>query len=214
MIEISTSILSVNNKFEAVKKLNNTDTDYLHYDIMDGKFVNNKAFSIKEIKKINELSNKINDLHLMVVNPFKYLRKLKRCNINYFTFHCELNINKNKLIKKIKNKNIKVGMALNPETSIDNVIPFLSDIDLVLLMSVNPGQGGQEFIDNTLDKIKALKDIINKNNYNVLISVDGGINDINISKIKKAGSDIVVVGSYITNNDDYQKKISKLKEDN
>lgn len=214
MVKISTSILSVDNKIEAVQKLNNTDIDCIHYDVMDGKFVNNKAFSIKEIKKINKISHKTNDVHLMVINPLKYLRKLKKCNIDYFTFHIELNIDKNKLIKKIKKQNIKVGLAVNPETEIEKIISFLPDIDLILLMSVNPGQGGQIFIENTINKIKELKKIIKENNYNILISVDGGINDSNISKVEKAGVDIAVVGSYITNSNNYQEKISKLKEDN
>lgn len=206
MIKISTSILSSNNREGSLKKLNNTNTDYVHIDIMDGKFVPNKQFTIKEVINLSKISNKQFDVHLMVNNPIKYIKKIiKLNNIEYITFHLEINKNINKLIQYIKKHNKKCGIAIKPNTSILELNKYLNNIDLVLLMSVEPGYGGQEFIPNTIDKIKELKKLTNK-----VIETDGGINNVTIEPLKNI-IDISVVGSYIINSDDYNKTINELK---
>ncbi len=204
MIKISTSILSSNNREECIKNL--TSTDYIHIDIMDGKFVPNKQFTIKEVISLSKISNKPFDVHLMVNNPIKYIKKLIHLdNIEYITFHLEINKNINKLISYIKKHNKKCGISIKPNTQVMDLNKYLNNIDLILLMSVEPGYGGQKFIPNTINKIQELKELTNKE-----IEVDGGINNITIKDIKDK-IDIAVVGSYITNSNDYNRTINELK---
>ena len=208
-MKISTSILNSNNRIESVKKLNRTNNSYIHIDVMDGKFVEDKQFSkINEINAINIMSDKKLDIHLMVENPKYYLRKLKDMNIEYVTVHIEIEKEIESIIKTIKGKGYKAGLAINPETDIEKIEKYLPNIDLVLIMSVEPGKGGQKFKTTTLKKLKELRKIIDENNYDVLIEVDGGINDEVIEKIKDA--DIAVVGSYIINDKNYYKSIEDL----
>ena len=208
-MKISTSILSSNNRIESVKKLNRTNTSYIHIDVMDGKFVEDTQFSkVNEINAINIMSNNKLDVHLMVENPKYYLRKLKDMNIEFVTVHLEIEKELNSIIKTIKGKGYKAGLAVKPETDIKELEPYLPNIDLVLIMSVEPGKGGQKFISSTTKKIKELRKIINDNNYDILIEVDGGINEESIEKIEDA--DIAVAGSYIINSNNYYKAIEKL----
>lgn len=193
-MEVSTSFLSNRNYVEVINELNNTNTDYVHFDVMDGKFVNNKNLSISEIKKLIDICKKKKDIHLMVKDPSKYIDALALCDIDYITIHYEIK-DYMKYIDMIKEYGFKVGVAINPDTSIDKIIPILKDINLVLIMGVFPGYSGQEFINNTIDKINNLKEYIEKNKLNVKISVDGGINDSNIDLIKN--SDICVSSSFI-----------------
>lgn len=206
MIKISTSILASNNRLESIKKLNNTNTDYIHIDAMDGIFVPNTQLKIDEINNLEKISTKPLDVHLMTTNPETYIDNLKNKNIEYITIHIEINKNINNLINKIKSYGYKVGLSIKPNTNINTIIPYLNKIDLVLIMSVEPGFGGQKFIPSTLNKAKQLKEL----NKNIIIEMDGGINDTNISKIKEY-IDIAVVGSYITNNIDYNQAINNLK---
>ncbi|MEE3343129.1 MAG: ribulose-phosphate 3-epimerase [Bacilli bacterium] len=209
-MKISTSILSSDNRIEAVKKLNRTKTDYIHIDVMDGKFVEDKQFSkVNEINAINIMSNSKLDIHLMVENPKYYLRKFKDMNIEYVTVHLEIEKELNSIIKTIKGKGYKAGLAINPETDIEKLEPYLSEIDLVLIMAVEPGKGGQKFKASTTKKIHDLKKIIEENNYDVLIEVDGGINDESIEKIK--GANIAVAGSYIIKSNNYYQSIETLR---
>lgn len=210
-MEISTSILNANNRLECTKKLNKTETKYIHIDVMDGIFVPNKQLNtIDELNSISQTSEKKLDIHLMVENPIEYIEKLNNQNIEYITFHVETNQNIEKIISKIKEKNYKVGVCLNPKTELKELAPYLEKIDLILIMSVEPGQGGQEFIPETLNKIKKLSKTIKDNNYSIKIEVDGGIKDFNIKEIKESGANIAVVGSYITKSDNYQEKINNL----
>ena len=208
-MKISTSILNSDNRIESVKKLNRTHTSYIHIDVMDGKFVEDKQFSkINEINAINIMSNNKLDIHLMVENPKYYLRKFKDMNIEFITVHLEIDKEISSIIKSIKGKGYKAGLAIKPETDIKELVPYLPDLDLVLVMSVEPGKGGQKFKSTTTKKIQELRKIIDENNYNTLIEVDGGINDETIEKVKKA--DIAVVGSYITKNENYYKSVQNL----
>lgn len=208
-MEISLSILSCNDIKEAISKVNNTNADYLHLDVMDGIFVPNTSYDIEKIKYIIDNSNKKTDAHFMVKNPIKYLNELKKCNLEYFTIHVELD-NVKEIIEKIKERNYKVGLSIKPNTDINVLKEYLEDIDLILIMSVEPGMGGQTFINRTVDRINEIKNLIG--NRNIKVSVDGGINNNTIKLINDA--DIAVVGSYITNSDNYQEKIDILRSNN
>ncbi len=211
MVKISTSILSIkDNLIENIEKLNKTNTDYIHYDIMDGKFVPNTSFSFDEITNINNHVTKPLDIHLMVSDPKSYIDFFKNFNPEFITIHYEIdNLLEN--IKLIKENNIKVGVSIKPNTNIEVLYEILDKIDLVLIMSVEPGRGGQKFIYNSLDKIKTLRKYINDNKLNTVIEVDGGINDITSKECINSGVDILVSGSFITNNVNYQKQIDFLR---
>jgi len=208
-MKVSTSILSCNNRLEAVNKLNNTSNDYLHIDVMDGKFVSNKQFTISEINNLSNISNTKADIHLMVNNPKKYIKKINSSNVEYITFHLEVKKNIDKIINLVKKKGHKVGLSIKPNTDIELLKPYIDKIDMVLVMSVEPGQGGQKFIDSTIERIKAINKMIK--DKDIIIEVDGGINDSNIEKLKEENVDIVVVGSFITNNEKYEEQIKKIK---
>ena len=206
MIKISTSILSSNNREDSIKKLNDTTCDYIHIDVMDNKFVPNYQFPIEEINKVIPLSTKKIDIHLMVEKPLTYINKINNSNIEYITIHYEINDNIDNILQTIKNKGYKAGLAIKPKTKIDEVKEYLNKIDMLLIISVEPGFGGQSFIPNTINKINELK----KLNKDLTVEVDGGINDKTIEQIYDI-SDIAVVGSYIINQIDYNKAINNLK---
>lgn len=207
MLKISTSILSSNNRQECIDLLNQTNTDYIHIDVMDGLFVPNTQFKIDEINSLIAKSKKKIDIHLMVEDPEYYLDNLlPNDNIEYITIHLEISKNIPNLINKIKSLGYKVGLSLKPKTDLSLIDPYLQSINLVLVMSVEPGFGGQKFIDDTEKRIEA---IIAKN-PDIIIEVDGGINNLTIQKIKN-NIDIAVVGSYIINSQDYQEAINNLK---
>ena len=206
MIKISTSILSSTDRYNSIKKLNNSNTDYIHIDTMDGIFVPNTQMNIDEIIKLEKISTKPLDIHLMVDNPEIYINELQNKNIEYITIHIEINKDIDRLINEIKSYGYKVGLSIKPNTNISTIIPYLDKIDLVLIMSVEPGFGGQEFIPSTLEKAKQLRKI----NKSIIIEMDGGIKDTNINQLKDH-IDIAVVGSYITKKEDYNQAINKLK---
>lgn len=204
MIKVSTSILTCNNRIQATEELNKTNTDYIHIDYMDGIFVDNKEFTIEEIKTLSKISTKKLDIHIMAKNPEPIIQELKDLNIEYITIHYEINKPLDKIINLIHNQGYKCGISIKPKTDPKNIIEYLKKIDLVLIMSVEPGKGGQKFIPDVLNKIKELKQ------NNLIIEIDGGINDTNIEELKNI-VDIVVVGSYITNSNNYNKQINNLK---
>lgn len=210
-MKVNVSILSNTLKpLDIVKELDKTNADAIHIDIMDGKFVDNKTWTTSEIIKLTKYSNLPLDVHLMVNNPSKYIEDYAMLNTNNITFHYEAVKDVNKVINEIKDYGLKVGIAVNPDTDVKNIYDYLSDIDIVLIMSVYPGKSGQVFINETLDKIKELKDYIVNNNLKTLISVDGGINDETGKLCKEAGADVLVSASYIHN--DIKNNIDKLKE--
>ena len=208
-MKISASFLGVKNIPDTLTKLNITDVDYIHVDVMDGKYVKNKTMSFSELSNITFYTRKRLDVHLMVENPLKLIDDYATLNVEYLTFHVDIKDNLEKVFKRCMDYGIKIGLAVNPKDDISIVYPYLDKIDLVLLMSVEPGLPGQEFIKETLSKIKKLKNYLNKNKLNTLISVDGGINLDNINNLKDV--DIIVSGSTITKSDDYQEIISKLR---
>ncbi len=210
-MKVSVSILSSSIKpADIVKKLDNTKADYIHIDIMDGKFVENKTWTISEIKKITSYSKLPLDVHLMVENPSKYIEDYALLNTSYIAFHYEAVKDIDKMINEIKNYGLKVGIAINPETSEEVVFPYLSKIDEVLIMSVHPGKSGQSFIESTLDKIERLKEEILRQNVKTIISVDGGINDETGNLCVQKGVDTLVSASYI--HKDIVNNINTLKK--
>ena len=209
-MKISTSFLSSKNIPNTLITLNETDTDYIHVDIMDGKFTKNKTMPFSEMKNIYKYTDKRLDVHLMVKNPEKYIPQYASLNTEYITFHIETENIIEENISLIKKYSIKAGLAINPNTKISEIIPYLPLLDLILIMGVEPGEGGQEFIKETKDKIEELKVLLKEYNSNIIISVDGGINNNTKDYCKDA--DILVSGSYIVNSDNYQDKITSLRK--
>ena len=205
-MKLSVSILSTDNKIDDVKKLNNTKTDYIHIDVMDGLFVPDTKFSIEEIKEINNVSNKKLDIHLMVEDHIIYIEKLHNMNINNITIHIEINKDIDNLIDKIHSLGYQARLAISPNTNVELLYPYLNKVEGILIMSVNPGKGGQEFMPNTLNRAEYIKKI----NNNLSIEIDGGVNNTNVDLIKDSGIDTIVVGSYITKSDDYLNRINNL----
>lgn len=191
---------------DTIKKINESKADNLHVDIIDETFLPEKNFkSLTDLVNILKLSTKPLDIHLMVKKPEKYIDKLAVLNVKTIAFHSNLSNNPNKLIDDIHNMGIDVGIAINPDEKIESIEKYLSDIDYVLVMSVNPGMGGQEFIIDVLDKIDYLQD------KNVKIGIDGGINDISIINLKNKRIDNIISGSFICMSDNYNKQIDMLK---
>ena len=208
-MKISVSYLSSKNIIEDLRKLTVTDTDYIHVDVMDGKFVKNRTLSFSELKEIHRYTNKRLDVHLMVKKPWKYIDDYATLNTEYITFHVETK-NVEKTLDLIDSYGIKKGLSIKPETSLDELDPYLDNIDLILVMAVEPGRGGQEFIDNTIDRIKTLKKKLKEHKSKALISVDGGINEEVAKKLKDV--DILASGSFVINSDNYQEAIDKLRK--
>ena len=197
-MKVSVSILSSSIKpIDIVKQLDKTNCDYIHVDIMDGKFVENKTWTYSEVKKMSEYSNKPLDVHLMVNDPKKYIEDYALLNTSIITFHYEAVKNIEQMIDYIKNYGLKVGIAVNPDTKVHHLFPYLKDIDQVLIMSVYPGKSGQSFIESSLEKIQILKEEIINQNLNTKISVDGGINNETGLLCKEAGANILVSASYL-----------------
>lgn len=207
-MKISVSILKEKNNYkQAVQKVNNCSADFLHLDIMDKTFTFDKSFNENESIDINNLSNKKLDIHIMSSNLDFILDKFIALKPEFISIHSEIG-NVEKYLDKIKQNNIKVGLALNPETNIDVLKKYINKIDLVLVMSVNPGKSGSKFNQNIIPKLEEIKKI--QKNYSYLIEVDGGINNETIQYVNSY-ADIVVSGSYITNSIDYEDSISILK---
>lgn len=195
-MEVSVSFLGDYNYKELIKKINKTSCDYIHFDVMDGRFVKTKNLDVYELKELLSISNKKNDIHLMVQNPMEYVDHLKNFNIEYITVHYEAS-DVVKSIKEIKRLGYKVGVAINPDTSYSVLEDLLDSIDLILVMGVVPGKSGQSFIPDVSSKIDNLKEIIKDRNLNVKISVDGGINNMVLKYVSNA--DILVSASYVLN---------------
>jgi ribulose-phosphate 3-epimerase len=211
-MRVNVSILSNDLKpIDIIKKLDNSKCDLIHLDIMDGKFVKNKTWTFSEIKKLTSYSHLPLDVHLMVEKPEKYIEDYALLNTNDIIFHYEAVKDIESMINLIKSYGLKVGIAVNPNTNVELLFPYLNKIDLVLIMSVYPGESGQSFIENSLEKIKILKEEIIKQEVKTLIEVDGGINDETALLCKEAGVDVLVSASFIhkdiINNIEILKKI-------
>ncbi len=209
MKKISASFLNSKNIPLDLTKLNDTDVDFIHVDIMDGKFVKNKTMPFSEMKNIYKYTNKRLIVHLIVENPSKYIPLYAELNTECIVFHVESSEDIIKNLELIKSFSIKCGLAINPDTKINELIPYLPYLDEILVMSVYPGEGGQEFIKESENRIKELKELIRSYNLNILIDVDGGVNDKVLDKVVEA--DILTSGCYIINSNDFQEKITSLR---
>lgn len=211
-MKIAASFLEIKrNTKKNVEKLDKTTIDYLHVDIMDGKFVPNKTWSFRQIRHILKHTSKPKDVHLMVNDVRKYINKYKRIKPEIITFHYEATEDWFDMIRILKMDDIKAGMSIKPNTDVSKLEPYLQYLDLVLVMSVEPGKGGQEFIPSTMDKIKELDKIRKEKGYQYKIEVDGGINDTNYKLLESSNVDIAVMGSFITKRRAFQKNLDKLK---
>ncbi len=219
MIEISASILSIE-KEKSMKSFYNLETakiDYFHIDVMDGKFVKNNTeeLMLEYAENIKQISNLPLDVHLMVEDIDRFLEQYIPLKPSYITIHYEAVKDKQELlnyINKIKNNGIKCGLAVKPNTNIEEVFEFLPYIHMCLVMTVEPGEGGQELINWTIQKIERLKEYVTKNNIDTYIEADGGINLKNISDVKRSGTDIAVVGTALIKSEDYIETVKQLKE--
>lgn len=203
-MKLSASFLSAPHR---IKELDKTNIDFIHCDIMDGVFVKNITNFFSPLEDIyKDLNHKL-DIHLMVSNIQPYISIYSSLNPEFLTFHLEIG-NTLELINIIKSHNIKVGISIKPDTAVEELEPYLDKADLILVMSVEPGAGGQKFLENAIPKLKYLKDYRSKNNLNYLIEIDGGINEETISKCTDA--DMVVVGSFLLKQEDIQGQIKKI----
>ena len=210
---ISPSLLSANfcNLEKDIEMLNNSQADWLHVDVMDGVFVPNISFGQPVIKHIKKIAKKPLDVHLMIVEPDKFFEDYKNCGADIITVHYEACTHLHRSLSKIRQLGMKAGVVLNPHTPICVLEDIIETCDLVLLMSVNPGFGGQSFIENTYNKIKTLKQLIERKNPNCLIEVDGGVNTENYKKLVEAGADVLVAGNAVFAAENPIETIKKLK---
>lgn len=211
MVELSPSILSCNfaHLQEDLDQVKDTELKWLHLDIMDGIFVPNISFGFDIIKDIRDENDLIFDTHLMIEEPIRYLDKLKEVGADLVTVHYEACEDIGATIKAIKDRGMKVGLTSKPKTDIEKLIPYLKDIDLVLVMSVEPGFGGQSFMEDSLDKVRRLRSYIDENRLDVLIEIDGGIKTHNLKEVVDAGVDVVVSGSDIFGKDDIRGQVKE-----
>ena len=211
---LSPSLLSANfgNLERDINIINQSDADWLHIDIMDGVFVPNISFGFPVLKYVKQLSTKPLDVHLMIVEPDKFIKEVKETGAIIMNVHYEACTHLHRTIQRIHDAGMKAGVTLNPHTPVELLEDIVADVDMVLLMSVNPGFGGQKFIENTYDKIRRLRAMIDRKGCNTLIQVDGGVNLKNSAALYEAGADCLVAGNAVFSAEDMIQTIADLKK--
>ena len=211
---IAPSVLSADfgNLQRDIELINNSEADWFHIDIMDGVFVPNISFGFPVLKAIQKHAKKPLDVHLMIVDPDRYTQTFKEAGADILTFHIEACTHLHRSIQNIKQAGMKAGVALNPHTPIHLLDDIIADIDLVCLMSVNPGFGGQKFIENTFHKVSALKKLITDKKSTALIEIDGGVDFNNYNKLISCGADVLVAGNTVFGNENPTNAIKQLKQ--
>ena len=211
--KIAPSILSAdfNNLEKDIRMLNESDADFIHCDVMDGVFVPNISFGFPIIEHINKIAEKPLDVHLMIVNPEKYTEAFARAGASWLTVHYETCPHLHRTVSQIKEQGMKAGVCINPHTPVGVLEDIIADLDLMLIMSVNPGFGGQAFIPHTYKKVRQLKELILKTNSDCLIEVDGGVNYETGKNLVLAGADILVAGSFVFGSENPAETIRNLK---
>lgn len=212
--KIAPSILSADflNLGKDIEMINNSEADWIHCDVMDGTFVPNISFGFPIIKQVSKIAKKPLDVHLMIVHPENYIQEVKDAGAYMMTVHYEVSPHLHRTVGAIKESGMKAGVTLNPHTPISLLEDIIQDVDMVLLMSVNPGFGGQKFIQNSLKKISELKELILRKNLSTLIEVDGGVNIDNIKILVDAGADVLVAGSAVFGADNPTEMIHRMKQ--
>ena len=195
-----------------VEMINNSEADWFHIDIMDGVFVPNISFGMPVLRDITKHATKTIDVHLMIVDPDRYIKTFADLDSNILTVHYEACTHLHRTLQAIKAEGMKAGVAINPHTNVNLLEDIINDIDLVCVMSVNPGFGGQSFIENTYKKVEQLKEIITQANANTLIEIDGGVTNKNAKKLIDAGADVLVAGSFVFKSENPTNTIKELKE--
>ncbi|MEZ5047692.1 MAG: ribulose-phosphate 3-epimerase [Chitinophagaceae bacterium] len=213
MALIAPSVLSANFlQLETdIQMINNSQADWFHLDIMDGRFVPNISFGLPIVSAIKKIAKKTLDVHLMIEEPEKYAEEFKKAGADILSVHIEACRHLHRNLQQIKSLGMKAGVAINPHTPVSHIFDLLEDIDVVCMMSVNPGFGGQKFISHTIEKIKTLKAEINKHNTHTLIEIDGGVTLENASEIIQAGADVLVAGNTVFASQNPTETIAKLK---
>ena len=195
-----------------IEMINNSNADWFHIDIMDGVFVPNISFGMPVLEAITKHAKKTIDVHLMIVDPDRYIKTFSQLGANVLTVHYEACTHLHRTLQAIKAEGMKAGVALNPHTNVNLLEDIIKDIDMVCIMSVNPGFGGQSFIENTYSKIEKLKEIITRNNATTLIEIDGGVTDKNALQLVKSGADVLVTGNFVFKATNPTQTIADLKK--
>ena len=212
-IKIAPSILAADfgNLSRDCNIVNKSDADWFHLDVMDGLFVPNISFGMPIISSIRKMTKKPLDVHLMIIEPERYIDKFVEIGSDILTVHIEATTEMNKILDKIKQSSIKSGIAINPDTPINKLDDYIDKVDLICLMGVHAGFGGQKFIEKTFDRLIELKSLINLKNSSAAIEIDGGVDNTNCKKLKSLGADVLVAGSYIFKSSDINNAIDSLK---
>ena len=212
-MKVSPSLLAANflDLNKEIEMINASQADYLHLDVMDGVFVPNISFGFPVMDAVSKICKKPLDVHLMIVEPQKWISQIKQTGAEIMNVHLEACLHLDRTVHLIHEAGMKAGVTLNPATPVSLLVDIIQELDLVLIMSVNPGFGAQKFIDNSLSKVKELRKLIDRTGSKALIEVDGGVNDLTAPLLKKAGADILVAGSYVFGASDPLSRISVLK---